>query len=370
MDGKNHGDYFNMDLYKLIRESASVAINLQREDGSMPPGQYGPHNHISTPVRNTCHWLITFSKMYNIYKDSKFLNAAQKIIGYLVKNRKQFPYNFQCRLMEDKDKCNGLIGPAWIMEALLITSNELKINNLQDLAAEIFQTHPFNEKSGLWYIREIDGTVLKIDPTFNHQLCFAAVGSMFDNDKYPVIKKQVNIFLKKLKYLFFTYSNGLIKHLIRPRILSLKDFRRVLGNIKMQLLKKEYMHELTIGYHCFNLVAFGMFKKKYPELSFWRNKNFLKAITLLEKESFKKILIENKFALGYNVAGFEIAYVYNVFFPNSEDLQKSWINEQIKRHYDLSKKMLNRKSTDPDTLFARLYEATRLPNFEIEFSFI
>ena len=58
-----------MDLYEIISLSASSALKLQRDDGSMPPGWNGPYRQQETPVRNTAHWLITFLKAYEITED-------------------------------------------------------------------------------------------------------------------------------------------------------------------------------------------------------------------------------------------------------------------------------------------------------------
>lgn len=49
-------------LHEILERSASVGLDLQRKNGSMPPGMNGPYGEEETPVSNTCHWVITFLK--------------------------------------------------------------------------------------------------------------------------------------------------------------------------------------------------------------------------------------------------------------------------------------------------------------------
>ena len=60
-----------MNLYDLLVDTADRAIEIQRSDGSMPPGHNGPYYDPETPVRNTAHWSITFVRLAdNIGDDS------------------------------------------------------------------------------------------------------------------------------------------------------------------------------------------------------------------------------------------------------------------------------------------------------------
>jgi hypothetical protein len=129
-------------------------------------------------------------------------------------NKKSYEYDYCHLISGGKDKCNGLIGPAWTMESLLIASKELARKDLADLAADIFLLHKFDEKRGLWHVRDIDGEILSLDYTFNHQLWFAAIGSMFDKKAYPAIHGQVEIFIDRLGHNFNVYRNSSIKILL------------------------------------------------------------------------------------------------------------------------------------------------------------
>ena len=97
---KNHSKanpihFLSMTIAELIIESAKKALNLQREEGSMPQGHNGPYNDKETPVRNTSHWLITFAKAYELTNDRIFIDAVQKAAHYLISEKaRPFKYSF------------------------------------------------------------------------------------------------------------------------------------------------------------------------------------------------------------------------------------------------------------------------------------
>jgi hypothetical protein len=71
-------------LYDYIVETADKALGLiDCQRGSLPPGENGPHKHPETPVRNSSHWLITFSKAFEITKEKKYLRAVEKISTFI-----------------------------------------------------------------------------------------------------------------------------------------------------------------------------------------------------------------------------------------------------------------------------------------------
>jgi hypothetical protein len=354
----------NKKLYQVLIKSAKEALKKQKNDGSMPPGHNGPYFHPETPIRNTCHWLITFLKVYKITKEGQFLKASKNCVEYILSKKDK--YNYHHRTFKGRDKCNGLIGPAWTMEALLVASEELDRADLSDVASEIFLLHAFDEKLGLWYRREIDGKVLSVDGTFNHQLWFAAVGSMFDKKKYPEIHKQIKVFIEKLDQNFDVYKNGLIWHFVTQNQFNFIGLKRFISKILNLTIKKEKSIHKAIGYHQFNMYAFAIIKESYPDISFWNSEKFQKALSFIENEEYKKGLKNNKYGFEYNVAGIEVAYVLSVFKKNSEKQQKHWIEAQFHRNYDFKKNMLCKNTDDPETLSARLCEATRLRDLDID----
>ena len=181
-----------MRLNKMILKIAENNSKLQNEDGSFPPGHNGPYHDTETPVRNSGHWLITFSKCYKLTNKSKYKDKVYQLAEYLTtEDARPNGYSFYHRNKKGKDKCNGLIGQAWTFEALTEATKILKDNKYALLAEDIFFQHTFNEECGLWNRLEIDGKILPIDRTFNHQLWFAACASLIKSQKSNEILRRI-----------------------------------------------------------------------------------------------------------------------------------------------------------------------------------
>ena len=106
---------------------ADKALSWQRADGSFPPGHNGPYHDPETPVRNSGHWLIVFSRCYSLNGDTKYKDAIHRIAKYLTsKEARPEGFAFFHRKSPPKDRCNGLIGPAWTIESLVEASTVLE----------------------------------------------------------------------------------------------------------------------------------------------------------------------------------------------------------------------------------------------------
>src|SRR4030042_3738067 len=160
-----------MFLSDIIVESSDAALCLQLEDGSFPPGCNGPYHDPETPVRNTAHWLITMLKAYEISNDSRFKDSAWASAEYLLSPSVR-PMNatFICRKNPEKDFCNGLIGQAWVIEALGIAGMQLENSKYIEVAQNVFMLHPFDHKAGLWRRVNVDGSYNSLHMTLNHKL--------------------------------------------------------------------------------------------------------------------------------------------------------------------------------------------------------
>lgn len=145
-------------LYQIILQSAKRACKLQLETGAMPAGHNGLYKDKETPVRNTSHWLITFIKAYGIEADPVLENAAKKALAYLMsQDARPQKYTFWHRDVSGKDKCNGLMGQAWTIEALVEAALFFNNEDPLRLAEEVFLLHTFDEKASLWHRLDTDG---------------------------------------------------------------------------------------------------------------------------------------------------------------------------------------------------------------------
>ncbi len=369
-----------MNLYQILVNSANAALPLQNcQAGFMPPGHNGSYHDPETPVRSTAHWLITFLKAYDISGERKFLEAAHSAVDYLRSDDvRPMGATFWHRKNPKKDSCNGLIGQAWTIEALVTAGLRLEMPELISLAEQVFFLHPHDAPTGLWQRVGVDGAHLDFDYAFNHQLWFAAAGGMLSQSTQSNdIKSRVNRFLDCLPKNLQVHSNGLIRHSISLQLFPIRQRAdRVADDAVAQMWKviywkgiagnKRYSRQKEIGYHSFNLYAFALLKQIYPTHSFWQNSVLLSALRYARSQDYQTSIQDNKYGYPYNPPGFEIPFVLATF-DNSDtsEQQSQWVSEQLLMCYDFDTNLMTRGTEDKNTHSARLYEATRLSNLPL-----
>jgi hypothetical protein len=377
------GEVHLMRLIELLETSASAALAVQREDGSLPSGNNGPHGHPETPVRNTAHWLVTFAALYRRTGHRDWLDGVRRAAGFLALDSNR-PHGFSFHNRHaGKDRCNGLIGAAWVMEALDSAAHALGDDAFLHLAEEVFFLYPFDGERGLWEVVEIDGRVTGFDRTFNHQLWFAATASLLQGPRRSAILQRVERFLTccdgNLRFL----PGGLIYHSIPPLRVArsvgerLRAYRNEIVRIGhlpvLRASRREQQAEVlrkSIGYHTFNLYAFAMLHQQLPQQSLWTSEGFRQAVSYLGDEEFVSALEENRYAYPYNPPGFEVAYALSEFgeLADADLLRVSgrWLERQLELTHGPNLGVLGRNNPDPITLTARFYEAVRLPDLLLE----
>jgi len=354
-------------LYDLIRQSAERGLILQKEDGSMPSGHNGPYFDTETPVRNTGHWLVTFLKVYEITGDNRFLNAASKAANYLLSEKaRPAKAAFWHRKNPEKDLSNGLIGQAWSIEALSVAAQYCTNPDIIKTALNVFLMHPFNPETGLWHKIDLNGNDSTPDRTFNHQLWFAAAGSLLKQSSPDEdIVKRLNIFMDNLEVNLNLYSSGLIVHNLEKRGKT---------QIKKKLLKiinkspQDKVIYKAIGYHQFNLYAFALLKGSFPFHSFWESNKFKSLWEYANSREYEEKLYQSEYGYPYNPPGFEMAYALEIFgnaMIDKRENQDKWIARQILLCFDFASGLMTKGSKDPHTQAARIYEAVRLPDLKI-----
>ena len=350
------------------------------------PGHNGPYNDPETPVRNYGHWLIVFSKCYELTGEQMYLEKIKELAEYLISYKaRPYGYSFCHRSKESKDKCNGLIGQAWTFEALAYASSITKDSKYIECARKVFSQHNFNESLGLWNRLEIDGEVLSVDSTFNHQLWFAASASMLITSRKNEIYEKIISFLDALNKNLTILDNGLIYHPIenqiynnkfdlfqmshlKKKIYNLFHFLGIRNKLNYNVIrqKSERMIYKSIGYHHFNMYAFAMLKEKLPDHQFMLSSEFGRSVDYLLSDQFKDGLIDNIYGFLYNPPGFEVPYALSILTDLNQDeiinLSSWWVDEQFRRCYNSQTQMLDRNTKDPLTNIARIYELARLPN--------
>lgn len=365
-------------LKQLIIDSAYSGLSMQNEDGSMPAGHNGPWMDRDSPVRNTAHWLITFLHSWEFTNDCVFKSGAEQALDYLC-SKKARPYNsaFFCRLPGKKDSCNGLIGQAWALEALLTAAAKLKQTECFDLAKSIYLRHPYNKSSGLWSIVEVDGRSLGTMKTLNQQIWFATIGAKIVELQFnKVIDMQVRIFLKNIMNYLAIDKSGFIYHRFKApksRAVNLiSRYKRYMNCYKKNaatftdedLTKTQYLKRLSIGYHSFTLFGLALLANRYPNTGIQKSEQFRGALSYISSTNYLTEIYHNPYCFGYNPTGIELAYVIGEFAGKRDEavikIQKDWVSNQFKKTYNVEINLMNKNAVDPQTLAARLYECTSL----------
>ena len=146
--------------------------------------------------------------------------------------------------------------------------------------------------------------------------------------------------------------------------LSNNKFRFIYSSIK-RFIDSRVLYKKSVGYHSFNLYAYGILKQSYPRHEFWNSKTWLSMKNATKTIKFVENLNNNCYGWTYNSPGIELAFV-NEVDSNHVDAQE-WLNMQ---NSEIIKIMnvdaLTGSSDDPATSAARLYEACRLQvNYKI-----
>jgi len=343
------------DIYLGVCETA---LSRQALDGAMPPGHNGPYHDPETPVRNTSHYLIAFEYAWRQTGKPAFRRAASKCLDYLLSEKCPYRqgYTFHHRRTCSKDACNGLIGPAWNMEALLAASALPRGEEARNLARELFLLHPFNESLRLWHRVEPDGRVLSPDETLNHQLWFAAAAAPLMADTAEA-ERRINQFIEGLAKNWAVSMDGRVIHSVWCQ------HRRWRERIK-RLVRRAYHRQLTIkeiGYHAFNLYALAMLANQGVTWSAAVSRRLKRATAYLAKAAYVRGIDASPYGFAYNPPGWEVAYAMEVFAPSgSLRTIQEWVQRQIDATYDPRTRTFCRNNPDPETLTARVYECARL----------
>jgi hypothetical protein len=349
-------------LNDVVVASATAALRLQHADGSFPGGENGPYRDAETPARNTAHWLVTLLRAYEITGRSALRAAALRAAAYLTApSARPAGATFLCRTNSRKDRCNGLIGQAWVIEALAVAADSLADPRYRTLAKEVFRLHPFDDAAGLWRVVHVEGAPGRVDLNFNHQLWFAAAGALVEGGSDPAIGRAVRRFLDRAHEIHFRVTRGgRIRHRI-TEILPEADLQvpqyTARPETRADLIRRE------TGYHAFNLYAFALLRLRVPSHPLWRSRRFGAALRFLGAGAYLRGLDGNEYGYSYNPVGFEVAFALQVFRaagPGRSRPASWWVGQQLARTYDPARRLLDRATPDGVTLSARLYEATRL----------
>lgn len=354
-------------LQDYILNASIIGLSKQNSDGSFCPGFNGPYNDKETPVRNSAHWIFLLLKSYELTADIKFKSSAEKALDYLMSLEcRPKGYAMFCRDVSEnplKDECNGLMGQAWAIESILEAGIKLERQDAVLYANDIYNSHYFDEQKSIWHRLSVEGEIMSPDATFNHQLWFAAIGSLLPNDES---NRKAYSFFENVASCPQLYPDGIVQHNSRMGPLS-KNFRLSMNKLRFiysetrRFVDSKNLYKKSVGYHGFNLYAYGILKKSYPNNEFWESSCWSAMLNVIKTQRFIKYLDDNPYGWHYNSPGIELAFI-NEVEGNLTDAE-DWLNKQSSEIIKtLNKDELTGSKNDPVTSAARLYEACRLEN--------
>jgi len=387
---KNEGA--SMDYNTIVKQVADKEMLYICEHGYARAGVNGPYHNEDTAVRNSAHWITTYSYLYSITGNRQYYETAKTLSEFLLKEENYGSSGSICARTDARfDHTNGLIGQAWVIEGLIAAAELFDSNLYYEKALNLFGVQHFNPYNNLWEVTDCDGTK-DFDLTFNHQLWFAASGAMIleyeAKNKINTsawIDDQIKCFLSASEKEYFNVKeNGCIVHVVNYKKTSSeteysvelqkkrknKSFKtRPMDVIRKKITDKlssfSFTEGLEEGYHIFDLYGFALLKNSYGEHPLFKSDKLRRALSyaldtdkLLELRNSCGGSPFNKFAFGYNSPAFEYPFVaYSFRQEINQDLEDELFQFQIDNTY--AENEFSQNCEDPNTLGARVYELVR-----------
>jgi len=360
--------------YELLERSASTAIELQREDGSFPPARNGVYDEQETPLRTTARWLTVLAAVFDQTNNGVYADAADDAVDFLLSDTVR-PHGFTFKARhQGNDFCDGLVGQAGAIQALVRAGNILNRKDAIDVAIEVFTTLPFNNELGLWEVVEVDGTKQSFDRTLNHQLLFASAGVQLITDSEQ-IHQDVQTFLDQLPHIMHTHDDGVVRHYIRPPVTTaIKSVVR--GSRHWPLLQNEAVYHYyarssdrrlkEIGYHTTVLGAVSRIKRKLPNHSIWDQQPIQSALQFTNASQYKKQVREQYSPYGSMLPGIGYARILDAFEEPSVETLHKWVQIDIDRAYDPETGLLTKDAVDPVFQSSCVNSLVELPEIPIQ----
>lgn len=356
----NHQVPTAMNIPELIVTAAERGIHLCKA-GLYPPGYNGPWEQMETPARNTCHWAVTNAKAYALTGNGAYKDLVYRSIKAILEQR-FCPFSASFMILNaNRSFPNGIVGQAWVMEALVAACRCLEDHHYLEVARRLALKHHFEPSVNLWAILNIDGTTGPIHSSLNQQLWFGVMSlvvAKLSNDE-NLLSTCDRFFANVHRHAW--YAKDLIHMKINPRSFMAKRGRESRDLIRLLLTERKTQSEATVGYLPYTLFPLAMAwklgantkKELLPEAERCA-KNFIK-IPLSD-------LANNCYCFSYHPTGFEVAYILKALDINTEALSDAdfWTSYQLENYYNHFLHSPEASTRPCPTLIARFHEITYL----------
>lgn len=369
------------EIIEIVDSMSSTMCQGINEGMELIGGNNGPYHDQETALRVSAHWICTFRYEFQKTGDSRYIDAIRRLADTICEHQ-EHNKTFVCRNKEGKDKTNGVIGTAWIVEGLAAAALACNDESYYRAGVQTFFAQPFDHAIGLWKRRDADGMILSHDGTYNHQLWLAAAGAQLCGFKLNEdIQSYILNFLNHSVNTFQSYPNGLAHHFVyfsKPLARALKSRVNYGRQRYLQILNRPCYRYKEEGYHNFTMYAFAILHHYYPDHSFFNCQKFKRSLLYSLDFAHSFALANNNkdadgtgmakqfncdcniFGFSYNSPAFEMPFILKEFSSEDHTRELNLLADmQIKLTYDFQKQSFCKNTEDAVTLNARVYEFIR-----------
>lgn len=368
---------------EMIRTLGRSLIDDYLKTGHVATGINGPYDDPETEVRYMAHLIIITAVECLKFGHSEYKDVVEQL-GRQVLGMCDEDGTYKMRQKAGKDQCNGVIGHAWLVEGLLYAYKVTGDDKYLDESERICMMHQFNKHIGLWGRPLMGNDDRAIDFTFNHELWYAAtLAELLSVRKNELLEEQLRIFLDKIPHILTTNREGRVAHTIYKRN-SIKESIKYkivrLRDILYERIGKPNLKYKEVGYHIFNMMAFARLWRVCRECEFLLP-HIAKSLDYVNMDGYANDLLSSNVAMDctthgktltdeeqsiniygypYNVPGFELPYIAEVF-KREIDIKSvvRIINDQIEQTWDTETQKIGKKCHDKVTVNYRVYEYYR-----------
>lgn len=335
-----------------------------------PGGRNGPYFDLESPIRNSAHALATMAIAHRVSGDERFAEKGRALATFLVADEAFVTNGSHVhRQKPHKDWCNGVIGPAWVIEALVLAARFLEDRAAEEAAARLAAAQPFDRGAALWRRNDPTGRSTGVDRTLNHQIAFAvAVQSASASEDQAVTS-----FLDHLAdgALRVSGSGLLIHHIPRKDevsrpVAALKEGllrtaanSSTVGRIRRRGTAGTDHHERDAGYHLYSLFCLARLSLLRPEHRLWSGPQIAQATELATRAGWLETLRGNRYAYPYNGPGLELPLICMAFSrvqPGLAQARDRAVKAQLELTWDPGQNAFSRGTPDRLTLMTRAFE--------------
>ncbi|MBB4860833.1 hypothetical protein HNO88_004178 [Novosphingobium chloroacetimidivorans] len=344
-------------LLERLVNLADAGLKMQSGAGPMPAGRNGAYGDPETPVRNTSHWLTSFCVANAVTGEAKFREAAERALRFLLACVAAVPGGIPVRQAPTKDRTNGVLGQAHLLESLFYAAVALQRDDAWQAGIDLIKRHSWNESWNLWNRVTPSGKILPPDETFNHQLYFAAAVALFaPGNEYALL--ELDRFIAGTAYTFQTRVDGRVVHSVRRPANFVQRLRHAIREPK----REKAMATKEADYHLYNMYGYALLAASGKDPMLNERSDWHRAKSFVTGPAVKKRITAthwmNGLSSGTETAACDLAFFNQVFGePDQADL-------------DLAEEMLDFTggpdgsfslySPDPVTQQARHYRYWRL----------